>query len=319
MAMNLKQLEVFVAVAETGSFSKGAEATFITQSTVSQHISALEQELGVKLLDRTGRGALLTPGGSILLENARRVLTAAGEVGRAMNRFKGMEDTTLTIGGSNVPGNYMIPEVLPLIRERFPGLKIRLLQGDSRDIIDRLGREEVEVGIVGSSFDEEEFVFTPLGGEKIRLVAGRNHGWRARRSVTLDELAEGEFILREPGSGTARTVGDALTRAGFAPDRLKVAAILGSNEAVKHAVIGGMGLAFISEISMRKELARKELVEIAVKGLTISRRFFLVTRSGRELSPAARAFVALMIETYGSNGTMAGTLRTGTGKIWNES
>src|SRR5512146_281394 len=143
--MNLKQLEVFVAVAETGSFSKGAEATFITQSTVSQHISALEQELGVRLLDRTGRGALLTPGGSILLEHARRVLAATGEIGRAMDRFKGVEDTVLTIGGSNVPGNYMIPDALPLVRARFPGLKITLLQGDSRDIIERLGREEVEV------------------------------------------------------------------------------------------------------------------------------------------------------------------------------
>ncbi len=311
--MNLKQLEVFVAVAETGSFSRGAEATFITQSTVSQHISALEQELEVRLLDRTGRGALLTPGGSILLEHARRVLAATGEIGRAIDRFKGVEDTVLTIGGSNVPGNYMIPDALPLIRARFPGLKITLLQGDSRDIIERLGREEVEVGVVGSRFAEDQCVFTPLGGEEIRLVAGRSHGWHKRRTVALDELAEGEFILREAGSGTAKTVGEALARAGFNPDRLRVAAILGSNEAVKHAVIGGMGLAFLSETSIGKELARKELMEIAVKGLSISRRFFLVTRSGRELSPAARAFVTLMTETYGSGETMAGDPADGNG------
>ncbi len=311
--MNLKQLEVFVAVAETGSFSRGAEATFITQSTVSQHISALEQELGVRLLDRTGRGALLTPGGSILLEHARRVLAATGEIGRAMNRFKGIEDTILTIGGSNVPGNYMIPDALPLVRARFPGLKITLLQGDSRDIIDRLGREEVEVGVVGSRFSDEEYDFTPLGSEEIRLVAGKSHEWRRKRIVELGELEEGEFILREPGSGTAKAVGEALARAGFSPDRLRVAAVLGSNEAVKHAVLSGMGLAFLSEISIRNELARKELAEIRVKGLTISRSFFLVTRSGRELSPAAQAFVTLMIDAYDSRETATGDPADGNG------
>ncbi len=311
--MNLKQLEVFLAVTESGSFSKGAEATFITQSTVSQHISALEQELGVRLLDRTGRGALLTPGGGILLEHARRVLAATGEIGRAIDRFKGVEDTVLTIGGSNVPGNYMIPDALPLVRSRFPGLKITLLQGDSRDIIDRLGREEVEVGVVGSRFSGEEYAFTPLGSEEIRLVAGKSHEWRRKRIVELGELEEREFILREPGSGTAKTVGEALTRAGLNPDRLRVAAVLGSNEAVKHAVLGGMGLAFLSEISIRNELARKELVEIRVKGLTISRRFFLVTRSGRELSPAARAFFALMTETYGSRQPLTGDPAAGNG------
>jgi DNA-binding transcriptional LysR family regulator len=108
-------------------------------------------------------------------------------------------------------------------------------------------------------------------------------------------------------------VGEALVRAGFDPDRLKVGAILGSNEAVKHAVIGGMGLAFLSEISIRKELVRKELVEIAVRGLTISRGFFLVARRGRELSPAARAFVALMVETYGDRGPTAGDPADGNG------
>jgi len=296
--MNLKQLEVFVAVAETGSFSKGAEASFITQSTVSQHISALEQELGVKLLDRTGRGALLTPGGSILLQHARRVLSATSEIERAMNRFKGVEEAALTIGGSNVPANYMIPDALPLIRARFPGLTVTLLQGDSRDVIDMLCREEVEVGIIGSRFDEEGCAFTPLGGDEIRLVAGKSHPWHRKKAIELSELAEGEFILREPGSGTARTVADALARAGFSPERLRVGAILGSNEAVKHAVIGGMGVAFLSDIAVGKELERKELVEIKVKGLTISRRFYLVTRAGRELSPAARAFAGIMEEIH---------------------
>ncbi|KAF0219230.1 MAG: LysR family transcriptional [Geobacteraceae bacterium] len=297
--MNLKQLEVFLAVAESGSFSRGAEATFITQSTVSQHISALEKEFGVKLLDRTGRGALLTSGGKVLLQHVRRIIADAREIELIMNRFKGVEDVTLSVGGSNIPGNYMIPAALPLVLERFPGLKITLLQGDSREILGRIAREEVEVGIIGSRFEDEGFTFTPLGKDEIRLIVSRQHKWRKRKSVALEELLEEEFILREPGSGTGKTVREALAKAGVSPDRLKVRAWLGSNEAVKHAVAGGLGISFLSEVSVRRELARRELAEVHVRGLRISRHFYLASRSGRELSPAAAAFAGVMREICG--------------------
>src|ERR1700686_2521871 len=125
--MNLKQLEIFLAVAETGSFSRGAEATFITQSTVSQHISSLESDFGIRLLDRTGKGALLTEGGKVLFQHARQVIADVQAINQAIQRFKGVEDTDLRIGGSNIPANYMIPELLPILIERFPRLRLTLI------------------------------------------------------------------------------------------------------------------------------------------------------------------------------------------------
>lgn len=296
--MNLKQLEVFLAVAETGSFSRGAEATFITQSTVSQHIAALENELGVKLLDRTGRGALLTEGGKLLLEHAQRVVAGAREIEQAMRRFRGLEEAELRVGGSNIPGDHMIPEVLPLFLSHHPGIRLTLLQGDSREIMDKVAREEVEIGIIGSRFDDEGFAFTPLGRDEIRLIAGSSHPLAGTGGIDLDTLVRQEFIMREPGSGTARSVAQALAGAGVAPAALATRASLGSNEAVKHAVASGLGLSFLSDISVRRELARGDLVEIPVEGLTISRTFHLVQRDGRELSPAAHAFADLMVEKY---------------------
>lgn len=297
--MNLKQLEVFLAVAESGSFSRGAETTFITQSTVSQHISALEKEFGVKLLDRTGRGALLTEGGKVLLQHARRIIADARGIELTMGRFKGVEDVTLSVGGSNIPGSYMIPAAIPSLLERFPGLRITLLQGDSRETLERIAREEVELGIIGSRFAEEGFTFIPLGRDEIRLVVSRQHRWRRRKAVNPEELLEEAFILREPGSGTGKTVRDALAKAGVSPARLKVRAWLGSNEAVKHAVRGGLGISFLSEVSVRRELERGELAEVRVRGVEISRQFYLASRAGRELSPAATAFAGVMEESYG--------------------
>jgi DNA-binding transcriptional LysR family regulator len=297
-SMNFKQLEVFQAVAESGSFSKGADATFITQSTVSQHISALEKELGIRLLDRTAKGALLTAAGEILLIHARRVIGEMRGIRMAISRFKGLEDVALTAGASNIPGNYMIPEVLPVLQQRFPGLSLTILLGDSRDIVRKIETEEVELGIVGSRFADEALTFTPLGQDRIMLVVGRCHPWFSRTTADLDELRTQSFILREQGSGTGKTVSEALAAVGIDPGGLNVKVSLGSNEGIKHAVAGGAGISFVSELSVRRELAQGELKEIMIPGLEIARQFYLVSRAGRELSPAAAAFAGVMLEKF---------------------
>lgn len=294
--MNLKQLEVFVAVAETGSFSKGAEAAYLTQSTVSQHISALELEFGIKLLDRTARGAYPTEGGKLLLRQARQLLAEAREIRKSMARFRGLDDATLTIGASNIPGDYLIPAAIPRLLGRFPGLKLILRQGDSRDILARIVSGEVEVGMVGSRFGEEGCTFLPICRDEIRLIARSGHRWHGRKSVSLRELQEEQMILRASGSGTGDAVVEALRAAGMTLDDLKVRAWLGSNEAVKQAVAAGAGVSFLSILSLRAEIESGEMIAIAVEGMEISRQFYLASRSARELSPAATAFAEVMLE-----------------------
>lgn len=296
--MNLKQLEVFLAVVESSSFSRGAEATFITQSTVSQHISALEQEMGIRLLDRTARGALPTEAGKILLNHARRIVAEMRGIPPAINRFKGLEDVSLTVGASNIPGDYMIPEALPSLLRRFPRLAITVLQGDSRDVLEKIAREEVEIGVVGGRFSNDVHTFTPLGRDRIILIAGQGHPWYGRVSVALEELRGQPLISREQGSGTEKTVREALSAVGFDPDYLNVKVTLGSNEGVKHAVANCIGITFISELSVRNELERGELFALKIPELEITRQFYLACRSGRELSPAATAFAGAMVDIY---------------------
>lgn len=298
--MNIKQLEVFLAVAETGSFSKGANATFITQSTVSQHISALEREFELPLFDRTGKGALLTEAGKLLALHAGRILADLRGAELALHRFKGAEEATLKVGGSNIPADYMIPAALPRLLQRFPGLTTTVCQGDSRGILDKLLREEVELCVVGSRFNLEGIDYAPLGQDVIRLVTNRDHPWGRRAAVTVDEIASEPLIFRESGSGTGKSVLEALEQAGMNPRTLQIKAVLGSNEAIKQAVMGGLGVSFVSELSVRQELARGELAAVAVQGLEIVRRFHLAARAGRALSPAAKAFVAVMEEMYAS-------------------
>lgn len=295
--MNLKQLEVFLAVAESGSFSKAAGRTFITQSTVSQHIAALEAEFDLQLLDRTGKGVWPTAAGTLLLKNARQVLAKAGEISAAMKRFRGLEEAVLKIGASNIPGSYLIPAALPAFLARHPGVTFTIWQGDSRETLERLRREEVEIGIIGTLFEEKGIQFTPLGRDQIVLVVRANHPWARRKRIRLEEILEEQYVVREAGSGTDKTVRESLARAAIDPGRMKVRASLGSNEAVKQAALNGIGAAFLSKVSIREELARGEIAAVPIQGLKISRSFFLITRSGRDLSPAARAFAALLRET----------------------
>jgi LysR family transcriptional regulator, low CO2-responsive transcriptional regulator len=298
MSVNLKQLEVFIQVAETGSFSRGAEATFITQSTVSQHISALENEFGLKLLDRTGKGALPTEAGKLLLDRARRLVEYAREIPIALDRFKGIEEATLNVAGSSIPGEYMIPAALPLLISRFPGLTITLKQGDSREVLQKLLMEEIECGVVGGCFGEDALEFTSFAKDELVLIASPAHRFSGVTAISTRDFASEPFVLREAGSGTGKASDAALRAAGVEVTEVRVAARLGSNEGVKRAVMAGVGISFVSAISVQRELALGALVRIAVADVSVKREFYLAQRKGRELSPAALAFSSVMTELY---------------------
>jgi DNA-binding transcriptional LysR family regulator len=298
--MNLRQLEVLVAVVEAGSFSRGAEAALLTQSTVSQHIAALEDEVGLRLLDRTGQGIVPTHAGELYLQHARRVLAERDALRQAMAGFSGLQQASLTIGASNIPANYLIPAILPRLTAEHPGIELTMQAGDSRAMLESLLADSVELAVVGSRSNLRGLEFLALAGDQLVLAVNPRHPLGSGRAISLDELAEHPLMVREAGSGSGQTLQQALQQAGFDPERLQIAVRLGSNEAVRQALLGGFGAAFLSEISLRQELSRGELVRVPVEGLSVERQFWLVSRTRRTPSPAARVFTALMQESFGS-------------------
>lgn len=298
--MNLRHLQVFASVVETGSFSGAADKVLLTQSTVSQHIAALEGELGVLLFDRTGRGAEPTEGGQLFACHVQRVLDEYAQLQQAMARYRGVEDLQLTIGASNIPMDDLIPELLPVLADRYPGLVLNVLAGDSRDMVKQLQSGALALAVVGAHYPDHDVDFAPLLRDRMMLVVGRGHPWRERQSLDLDALSAGALIAREPGSGSGHAVDAALHAAGLDPARLKIVARLGTNQAVKQAVIGGFGAAFLSARSIRRERACGDLQVVALDGVSIVRRFWLATRRGRSLSPAAQALVSVLFEVFGA-------------------
>ena len=222
--MTLRQLELFIAVAETKSFSRGAELIALTQSTVSQHIAALEQEVNTKLLDRTSKGIFLTAGGQVFLQHARRVLAERDILNQAMAGFHGLEKAKLELGASNIPANYLVPAVLPRLNERYPGISLNMQIGDTQEILDDLRSGEVELGIVGGRVEDDIFTYTPLIKDLLVLIVGAGHPLQEKQKITLEELMSLPIIVRENGSGTYQALQKTLYSKDLDPAELKIIA-----------------------------------------------------------------------------------------------
>lgn len=296
--MTLKQLEVFVAVAETRSFSRGADKTCITQSTASQHIQGLEEELGIRLFDRGRGGALLTEAGKLLVARARKILAECDESRSAVRRFVGMEDVVLRVGASNTPGTCLIPSLLDQFHKHYPNVRLEVLQGDSTSVIEQLVAEEVELGFIGGRFNDERIHFEALGEDTIVCAVSPDIAAKSKQSLSQAELCKVPMIVREQGSGTQKAVYEAFAGTWINKDSLRIVAVLGSSEAIRRALLNGTGYAFISSMVISEELSHGQLSTVRIPGLNISRKFYAARRDGRELSPAAAAFWDLMISRW---------------------
>lgn len=296
--MTFRQIELFVAITETGSFSRGAETVYLTQSTVSQHMAALEDELGTELFDRLGRGVVLTSGGEKFLLHARRILSERDVLLQSMAGFRGLESTLLKIGASNIPANYLIPPLLATLKEKYPGITLNMITGDTRDIIACLERAEIELAVVGNCLTTKKVEFVPFMTDSLVLIVGSNHRLRNKDFISLSELMSEPIVVREEGSGTGQTLDDALRLTGQNPADLKIGARLGSNEAVLQTVASGFGCAFVSEFSVKYNLASGALYKVGVDDLAIDRQIWLAKLKSRSLSPATLAFKKVLMSYY---------------------
>lgn len=290
--MTLKQLELFLAIADSHSFSRGAAAVSLVQSTASQHVRSLEEELGSKLFDRTRHGVQLTAAGELFAAYARRICLACSDARMAMRRFRGAEEAILRVGASTIPASCQIPDALGHFTAAWPGVRLELAQGDSREVLRLLQAEAVELAVVGGQFAGEGIAYQELGSERIQLIARPGQGLPA--IISLAQLQALPLVVREPGSGTRLAVDRALLQAGLEPDSLRAVAQLGSSEAVRRAVLGGAGCAFMSTLAVDLELADRSLVAVDIAGIEIRRSFYLAWRKGRSLSPAALAFMEVL-------------------------
>lgn len=288
--MDIKRLELFCRVVELGSFTRAAEASLLTQPTVSENIRQLEESLDERLLDRLGREVLPTPAGEILYRYARRILQLRDEAGEALAEYRGRLRGELLLGASTIPGTYLLPRVVAAFQAGHPQVRPTLRIAGSGQIVAKLLQGELSVALVGSAVRDQRLESRELPGDELVLILPPGHPWQRRTEVSAGELAGQPFILREQGSGTRQVMADALRREGLELDALEIRAEMESSEAVVQAVRAGLGIAVASSLAVAEDIERGVLLSRPIAGIRMHRPFYLLLRRGRELSPLALAF-----------------------------
>ena len=292
--MDLRRLEIFAKVAELGSFSRAADALSLTQPTVSEHVRALEDELGVQLLDRLGRGATPTRAGALLLEYARRLLALAREAQQALDQFQGRMSGELVVGGSTIPGEYVLPALIGQFKSKYPDISIALLIADTRQVSEWVETGRVEAAVVGARPAQRALEARELMSDELVVVVPIDHAWIGRRAVTLADVRSEPLVVRERGSGSREALERALGEAGLDLSGFRVAGEMGSTQAIKQAVRAGVGVSLISKRAVEDECRASLLHCVKLKDFRVSRAFYLVTHRDRSRSPLAQAFLAFV-------------------------
>ena len=289
--LDLHKLEVFYRVAELKSFSEAAHRLALKQPTVSAHIQELEQTLSGKLFYRIPGKVSLTPLGLLLADKAKELLAFKQETIAAIEQFHGTLSGELWIGGSNIPGEYLLPQKLGKFIKQYPRVKPILRIGDSAGIVEEVLDGKVEIGFVGFKNADARLSFDKIWQDEMVLTVSKNHPWSRRKFVQLADLRTENFISREPGSGTLDSFRHLVARKRRSTEKLlNVAMELGSTAAVKEALISGCGVSILSRTSISRELADGVLVAVPIRGLLMERDFYEVYYKQRPLSPVSQAF-----------------------------
>jgi DNA-binding transcriptional LysR family regulator len=279
--VNLDLLKTFVVAAEALNFTKAAEALYLTQPAVSQHVKELEAHFGQPLFERRGRQVTLSVAGRAFLPHARELLARWDEANEELAGLRGQVGGALALGAGNTAGVYLLPRLLGQFREQHPHVKVTLKVAPNRDLLDMLGHGALDLALVDAAVDDARRPLerTLLLQDELVLIAPPG----ARAPLGKDT----PLLVRAAGSATDRAVQAAL---GFAP---RVALELGSTEAIKQGVMAGLGWAFVSRHAIQDEVAAGRLV--VLEGPRVERPLWLVAPERRVQPGAVQQFRAFLL------------------------
>lgn len=298
--MKLKQLEVFVTVADYKSFSKAAKMLYLTQPTVSAHIFALEKELNVKLFARNTKEVWLTVQGEQLYQYAREMLILQNKIQELFVPENQKEKKRLVVASSTVPAQYLLPDILAKYKEKYPQEHFDIRESDSAKVIEDVANHVADIGLTGTMlenkscrylpFYEDELIVITPNTEKYRIISGKEEG--------LDWIRREALVMREEGSGTRKEAEKQLKKAGLDIGELQVVASAANTETIKCSVKSGIGITIISKLAVQGELDTGMFLKFPLEKNGSMRKLFLVYNNRYPLSRSAEKFVQIVKELY---------------------
>jgi len=292
MHLSLRQLQIFLAIAETGSTTAAGARLPLSQSATSAALAELEAALGAPLFDRLGKRLLLNDTGRALLDPARALLDDAAQI---EHRFGGAQDgrplpARVRLGASTTIGNYLMPQRMAQCLAQWPAMEVSLRIGNTRQIVEAVLRLEVDAGVIEGPCHESELEVLPWREDPLLLLAGADHPLARRRRIPVATLRGQRWLLREVGSGTRESVEQALLPhlGGF-----EQGVQLGSTEAIKQGAAAGLGLTCLSRSAVQDQLALGRLVALSTVLPPLSRPLYRIRHRGRPWSQSLRRLLEL--------------------------
>lgn len=291
--VTFRQLKVFAAVASHLSYTKAAQSLHLTQPAVSMQVRQLEESVGLALFEQLGRKIFLTEAGKELYRYSRQVEQIFNEMDDVFANLRGLESGSLAVSVATT-ASYFATRLLAEFARSYPGVQITLDVTNREALLGQLEDNACDLVIMGRPPQDMELDAVPFMENPLVAVAPAQHPWVGREHIPLHEVTAQSFVVREQGSGTRGAI-----ERFFAQHQvpLKTAIELGSNEAIKQAVIAGLGLGIVSMHTLELELETRRLALLHIEDFPILRHWFIVHRRGKRLSPVAAAFKAYTLES----------------------
>lgn len=290
--VTLRQLEVFTAIAQHGSFTRAAEALFLTQPTVSMQIKKLTDTIGMPLFEQIGKKLYLTAAGRALYKFSGEVFEHFAHFEMALADMKGLKQGTLKLAVVTT-AKYFIPLLLGEFCQRYPGVEVSLKVSNRENILQRMAENQDDLYIFGQPPTGIPTVAEPFLENPLVAVAPPNHPLAGQKAIPIEQLATLPMLIREPGSGTRMAIERLFAKHGLT---LKIRMELGSNEALKQAVIGGLGISVLSKHTLSAEAHYGTLTLLDIEEFPIKRHWHIVYPEGKQLSIIAQAFREYLIQ-----------------------
>ena len=292
--MNLAYFKSYLEVVKRGGFSEAGKALGLSQPTVSFHIQRLEKELAAKLLERHGGRIALTQAGQEFQAFAERVLHERQALEKKLGALQQEVTGRLSLGASTNPGEYILPRILGDFRQLHPKVHAAVIIGDTAEIVEKVLDRQCDAGFVGAEVKRRGLETRKIAEDELLLIAPPQHPLADRSSVPLAKVKTQDFVVREEGSGTQKTVEELLQANSVNPKSLKCVLVAGSNQTVVAAVEAGMGLAFASQMAAARSLRLGTVKTVRLEGVRWVRGIYFVRPSRPVETKLMQEFVAFV-------------------------
>ncbi len=299
--MEFNQLESFLSVVKHKSFSKAAKELYLTQPTISNNIQNLENELSTTLLDRKSKTITLTDSGNLLYKYAVDLINIRDQAKFNIMEQKYKIEGLIQINASSIPEQYILPYIIKDFQKLYPNVCFSVTNKDSSQVIDHILHGSQHFGIVGAKHISKKLKYVAFFEDELILAVPNNEKYPmdSYSSVKQDFLFSEKFIFRKEGSGTRLLAEKALAENGISLDDLNIASLIDSNKAIKKMIELELGVSFVSNISIKNEIALSLIKALKVEGLDLKRKFYFVYNKHVTLSPVVEVFKDFLIHWPG--------------------